>query len=74
MFGYLATIRTDVQKQLAIYYETFVDILEFHDQVRDLLTVFDACQITLDIVRKFRLMFFRNYAVTHLKSFVDNQF
>lgn len=50
VYGYLAQIRADVQKQLSIYYETFVDILDFKDHVSELLTTMDACQVVLDIV------------------------
>ncbi|XP_055329481.1 membrane-associated protein Hem-like isoform X2 [Paramacrobiotus metropolitanus] len=53
VYGYLAQIRGDVQKQLSIYYETFVDILDFKDHVSELLTTMDACQITLDITANY---------------------
>ncbi|OQV13186.1 Membrane-associated protein Hem [Hypsibius exemplaris] len=53
VFGYLSQIRSDVQKNLSIYYETFVDILDFKDHVSELLTTMDACQVTLDITCNF---------------------
>lgn len=37
-------------KSLSLYYYTFVDLLDFKDQVCELLTTMDACQIQLDIV------------------------
>jgi Membrane-associated apoptosis protein len=37
-------------KSLSLYYNTFVDLLDFKDKVGDLLTTMDACQVSLDIV------------------------
>jgi len=38
-------------KSLSLYYNTFVDLLDFKDKVGELLTTMDACQVHLDIVR-----------------------
>ncbi|CAF4477025.1 unnamed protein product, partial [Rotaria magnacalcarata] len=48
-FQALTSIKTDIIKSLAIYYFTFVDLLEFRDHVTDLLTTIDACQVHFDI-------------------------
>lgn len=37
-------------KSLSLYYNTFVDLLDFKDKVSELLTTMDACQVHLDIV------------------------
>ena len=42
--------RGEVMKSLSLYYNTFVDLLDFKDKVGDLLTTMDACQVSLDIV------------------------
>lgn len=39
-------------KSLSLYYNTFVDLLDFKDKVGELLTTMDACQVHLDIVRQ----------------------
>lgn len=46
----ITPIRSDIIKSLSLYYYTFVDLLDFKDQVCELLTTMDACQIHLDIV------------------------
>ena len=38
-------------KSLSLYYNTFVDLLDYKDKVSELLTTMDACQVHLDIVR-----------------------
>ena len=43
-------MKDNILKSLALYYHTFVDLLEFKDNVCELLTTMDACQLTLDIV------------------------
>ena len=43
-------MKDNISKSLALYYHTFVDLLEFKDHVCELLTTMDACQLTLDIV------------------------
>lgn len=43
-------IKDDIVKSLSLYYYTFVDLLDFRDHVSELLSTFDACQVTLDIV------------------------
>lgn len=47
----IAPIKNDVIKSLSLYYYTFVDLLDFRDNVCELLTTMDACQLHLDIVR-----------------------
>ncbi|XP_064634031.1 nck-associated protein 1-like isoform X4 [Lineus longissimus] len=42
-------MKSEICKSLALYYDTFVDILIFKDHVTNLLTTFDACQVYLDI-------------------------
>ena len=37
-------------KSLSLYYNTFVDLLDYKDKVSELLTTMDACQVHLDIV------------------------
>lgn len=46
----IQNIRNDIIKSLSLYYYTFVDLLEFKDNVCDLLTTIDICQVHLDIV------------------------
>jgi len=46
----ITPIRNDIIKSLSLYYYTFVDLLDFKDQVCELLTTMDACQVYLDIV------------------------
>lgn len=46
----ITPIRSDIIKSLSLYYYTFVDLLDFKDQVCELLTTMDACQVQLDIV------------------------
>jgi len=43
-------IRNEIIKSLSLYYYTFVDLLDFKDNVCELLTTMDACQVHLDIV------------------------
>ncbi|CAF1393608.1 unnamed protein product [Rotaria magnacalcarata] len=54
-FQALTSIKTDIIKSLAIYYFTFVDLLEFRDHVTDLLTTIDACQVHFDIALNYDL-------------------
>ncbi|XP_065349568.1 membrane-associated protein Hem [Cloeon dipterum] len=42
-------IKNDIIKSLSLYYYTFVDLLDFKDNVCDLLTTIDICQVHLDI-------------------------
>lgn len=42
--------RNEVMKSLSLYYNTFVDLLDYKDKVSELLTTMDACQVSLDIV------------------------
>ncbi|XP_046985633.1 membrane-associated protein Hem-like isoform X3 [Schistocerca americana] len=48
-------LRNDIIKSLSLYYYTFVDLLDFRDNVCDLLTTMDACQVHLDITLNFEL-------------------
>ncbi|EFX89764.1 membrane-associated protein Hem-like [Daphnia pulex] len=47
--------RSEVMKSLSLYYNTFVDLLDFKDKVGELLTTMDACQVHLDITLNFDL-------------------
>lgn len=53
--------KNEILKSLLLYYNTFVDLLDFRDHVNDLLTTIDACQIHFDITI--------NYDLT--KSYLD---
>ncbi|GJQ81682.1 putative membrane-associated protein [Trypoxylus dichotomus] len=55
----LFPIRNDIIKSLSLYYYTFVDLLDFKDNVCELLTSMDAWQIQLDITVNFELT--KNY-------------
>lgn len=46
----ISPIRSEIIKSLSLYYYTFVDLLDFKDNVSELLTTMDACQVHLDIV------------------------
>jgi hypothetical protein len=46
----ITQIRNEIIKSLSLYYYTFVDLLDFKDNVCELLTTMDACQVHLDIV------------------------
>lgn len=43
-------IAGDIHKMLSLYYFTFVDIMDFKDNVTNLLTTIDACQVHFDLV------------------------
>ncbi|CAG0885765.1 unnamed protein product [Darwinula stevensoni] len=45
----LSPIRADVLKSLALYYNTFVDLLDLRDHISELFTIMDACAVHLDI-------------------------
>lgn len=49
------TIRQEIIKSLSLYYYTFVDLLDFKDNVCELLTSMDAWQVHLDITLDFEL-------------------
>ena len=53
----ITQIRNEIIKSLSLYYYTFVDLLDFKDNVCELLTTMDACQVHLDIVSFCRLAF-----------------
>jgi NCK-associated protein 1 len=51
----ITQIRNEIIKSLSLYYYTFVDLLDFKDNVCELLTTMDACQVHLDITFNFEL-------------------
>lgn len=51
----LSNIRNEIIKSLSLYYYTFVDLLDFKDNVCELLTCMDAFQVYLDISLNFEL-------------------
>ncbi|KAH8356123.1 hypothetical protein KR093_006451, partial [Drosophila rubida] len=55
----IVNIKAEIIKSLSLYYHTFVDLLDFKDNVCELLTTMDACQIHLDITLNFELT--KNY-------------
>ncbi|KAL5291184.1 NCKAP1 family protein [Megaselia abdita] len=55
----ISGIKADIIKSLSLYYNTFVDLLDFKDNVCELLTTISACQIHLDITLNFELT--KNY-------------
>ncbi|XP_039297547.1 membrane-associated protein Hem isoform X2 [Nilaparvata lugens] len=48
-------LRSEIIKSLSLYYYTFVDLLDFRDNVSEILTTIDACKIHLDITLNFEL-------------------
>ena len=48
-------LKNEVLKSLSLYYYTFADLLDFRDNVSELLTTIDACGIFLDITVNFDL-------------------
>ncbi|KAF0027762.1 hypothetical protein F2P81_020503 [Scophthalmus maximus] len=42
--------KSEILKNLALYYFTFVDVMEFKDHVCELLNTIDACQVFFDIM------------------------
>lgn len=55
----ITNIKTEIIKSLSLYYYTFVDLLDFKDNVCEILTTMDACQIHLDVTINFELT--KNY-------------
>uniref|UniRef100_A0A8C1C8F9 Nck-associated protein 1 n=2 Tax=Cyprinus carpio TaxID=7962 RepID=A0A8C1C8F9_CYPCA len=51
--------KSEILKNLALYYFTFVDVMEFKDHVCELLNTIDACQVFFDITVNFDLT--KNY-------------
>ncbi|KAG1685800.1 Membrane-associated protein Hem [Nymphon striatum] len=51
----VSAIRSEIMKALSLYYYTFVDLLEIKDNISELLTTMDACQLHLDITVNFDL-------------------
>ncbi|XP_078260180.1 nck-associated protein 1 isoform X2 [Rhinoraja longicauda] len=47
--------KQEILKNLALYYFTFVDVMEFKDHVSELLNTIDACQVFFDITVNFDL-------------------
>lgn len=55
----ITNIRNEIIKSLSLYYYTFVDLLDFKDNVCDLLNIMDSCQVNLDLTLNFELT--KNY-------------
>lgn len=55
----IVNIKSEIIKSLSLYYYTFVDLLDFKDNVCEILTTMDACQMLLDITINFELT--KNY-------------
>ncbi|KAL4635490.1 nck-associated protein 1 isoform X3 [Arapaima gigas] len=51
--------KSEILKNLALYYFTFVDVMEFKDHVSELLNTIDTCQVFFDITVNFDLT--KNY-------------
>lgn len=51
--------KSEILKNLALYYFTFVDVMEFKDHVCELLNTIDVCQVFFDITVNFDLT--KNY-------------
>ncbi|XP_067833173.1 nck-associated protein 1-like, partial [Heptranchias perlo] len=48
-FSNIQKEKSEVLKNLTNYYQSFVDVMEFRDNVYELLNAMDACQMYLDI-------------------------
>lgn len=55
----ITNIRNEIIKSLSLYYYTFVDLLDFKDNVCELLNIMDTCQVNLDLTLNFELT--KNY-------------
>uniref|UniRef100_A0A1Q3FXH3 Putative membrane-associated hematopoietic protein n=1 Tax=Culex tarsalis TaxID=7177 RepID=A0A1Q3FXH3_CULTA len=55
----ITNIKSEIIKSLSLYYYTFVDLLDFKDNVCEILTTMDALQIHLDITLNYELT--KNY-------------
>ncbi|XP_014204740.1 membrane-associated protein Hem [Copidosoma floridanum] len=51
----ISNLRNEIIKSLSLYYYTFVDLLDFRDNVCELLTSMDAVGVHLDIAVNFEL-------------------
>ncbi|XP_058791431.1 membrane-associated protein Hem isoform X2 [Phymastichus coffea] len=51
----ITSLRNEIIKSLSLYYYTFVDLLDFKDNVCELLSSVDACALHLDIGVNFEL-------------------
>uniref|UniRef100_A0A6V7HS69 Membrane-associated protein Hem n=1 Tax=Bracon brevicornis TaxID=1563983 RepID=A0A6V7HS69_9HYME len=51
----ITNLRNEIIKSLSLYYYTFVDLLDFKDNVCELLTTMDACGVHMDITINFDL-------------------
>ena len=49
----ITNLRNEIIKSLSLYYYTFVDLLDFKDNVCELLTTMDACGVYMDITINF---------------------
>ncbi|CAG5103753.1 Similar to Hem: Membrane-associated protein Hem (Drosophila melanogaster) [Cotesia congregata] len=54
-FQTVTNLRNEIVKSLSLYYYTIVDLLDFKDNVCELLTTMDACGVFLDITLNFDL-------------------
>lgn len=55
----ITNLRNEIIKSLSLYYYTFVDLLDFKDNVCELLTTIDACNTHMDVAVNFELT--KNY-------------
>lgn len=55
----ITNIKNEIIKSLSLYYYTFVDLLDFKDNVCELLNAMDASQVHVDITLNFELT--KNY-------------
>uniref|UniRef100_A0A1I8ADZ0 Nck-associated protein 1 n=1 Tax=Steinernema glaseri TaxID=37863 RepID=A0A1I8ADZ0_9BILA len=49
MFQYVNSMKTDITRNLSLYYYTFADLLDLRDHILQLLTTMDVAQCQLDI-------------------------
>ncbi|XP_017123049.1 LOW QUALITY PROTEIN: membrane-associated protein Hem [Drosophila gunungcola] len=67
----IVNIKAEIIKSLSLYYHTFVDLLDFKDNVCELLTTMDACQIHLDITLNFELTkYYLDLVVTYVSLMI----
>lgn len=67
----ITAIKSEVIKSLSLYYYTFVDLLDFKDNVCELLTTMDACQLDLSLTINYELT--KNYldlVTTYVSLFI----
>ncbi|TMS37405.1 hypothetical protein L596_004342 [Steinernema carpocapsae] len=49
LFQYVNSMKTDITRNLSLYYYTFADLLDLRDHILQLLTTMDVAQVQLDI-------------------------